>query len=65
MSERHSSTACTMITELRQWCPECQAATVTWIDRYGVSRCSGHEPESSWHDEEEDDEFWLDDDDDA
>lgn len=34
---------------LRQWCPECQSATVTWMDAAGNLRCSGHDPESKEH----------------
>lgn len=59
------------MADLRQWCGECQVATVTWIDPYGVSRCSGHESENAWYDEDDeddegDDEFecWFGDDDD-
>lgn len=50
------------MVELRQWCPECEAATVTWTDRYGVAHCARHEPEATWKDEKEDDDPWLEDD---
>ena len=38
-----------MNTALRQWCPECQEATITWMDAAGDLRCSGHDPESKKH----------------
>jgi hypothetical protein len=46
---------------LRQWCPRCQAATVTWTDPYGRAHCSGCEPAAAWCDDIDDDD-WDDDD---
>jgi len=36
-------------TTLRQWCPDCQKITRTWLDIMGHSRCSGCDPESVKH----------------
>jgi hypothetical protein len=47
-----------MSMELRQWCPNCQAATATWTDSHSHAHCQGCEPEATWRDP------WPDDDDD-
>ena len=36
-------------TVLRQWCPDCQKITVTWMDGIGQSRCSKCDPVSVEH----------------
>jgi hypothetical protein len=38
------------MSDLLQWCQQCQAATTSWIDVWGVVHCTGCDPQDAYDD---------------